>query len=74
MKTTQTSPQKEAQPGDTRTDQREALERSEKEAARTEPKNFRDEATDDKVVEIGPDKQDNPIKGIDPDEKSHDKR
>ena len=50
-------------------DQREALEESEKEAAREQPENFKDEETEEKVVEIGPDMTDDPIHGIDPEEK-----
>lgn len=46
--------------------QREALEESEKKAARKHPQNFKDKATDEKLVEIGPDVTDAPIKGIDP--------
>ena len=46
--------------------QREALEESEKQAARKQPQNFKDKATDEKQVEIGPDLTDAPIKGIDP--------
>ena len=45
---------------------REALEESEKKAARKQPQNFKDKATDEKRVEIGPDVTDAPIKGIDP--------
>jgi hypothetical protein len=47
--------------------QRAALEKSEKQAAEKHPDNFKDEATDDKIVEIGPDLTEAPIKGIDPD-------
>ena len=50
-------------PGD---DQREALEQSEREAAKQQPGSFRDEAMDDKIVEIppvGPNEQ--PIRGLD---------
>ena len=47
--------------------QRAALEQSEKKAAEKHPENFKDEATDEKIVEIGPDVTDAPIKGIDPD-------
>ncbi len=47
-------------------EQREALEESEKQAARKQPQNFKDKATDEKQVEIGPDLTDAPIKGIDP--------
>ena len=46
--------------------QREALEESERQAARKQPQNFKDKATDEKQVEIGPDVTDAPIKGIDP--------
>ncbi|MEO8059694.1 MAG: hypothetical protein ABI671_15375 [Burkholderiales bacterium] len=47
--------------------QRIALEKSEKKAAQKHPENFKDDATDEKIVEIGPDLRDAPIKGIDPD-------
>lgn len=47
--------------------QRAALEKSEKKAAEKQPENFKEEATDEKIVEIGPDLTDAPIKGIDPD-------
>jgi hypothetical protein len=47
-------------------DDRQALEQSEKKAAEKHPDNFKDEATEDKLVEIGPDMTDSPIKGIDP--------
>jgi hypothetical protein len=50
-----------------RADQREALERSEKKAAKDRPQNYKDEANDDKVVEVGPDLRNAPIEGIDPD-------
>jgi hypothetical protein len=46
--------------------QRAALEKSEKQAAKEHPDNFKDEETDEKVVEIGPDLTEAPIKGIDP--------
>lgn len=49
-------------------DQREALEHSERNAARKQPGSFRDEAMKDKIVEIppvGPDGK--PIQGLDPD-------
>ena len=48
------------------TQQRDALKRSEKRAAEHQPENFKDQATDDKQVEIGPDLTDAPIHGIDP--------
>ena len=51
------------------TRQREALEESERKATEQQPENFKDESTDEKVVEIGPDMTDDPIKGIDPDER-----
>lgn len=47
--------------------QREALEQSERDASRRQPGSFKDEAMDDKVVEIppvGPDEK--PIRGLDP--------
>lgn len=48
-------------------DQRKQLEESERQAAEPQPKSFRDEAMDDKVVEIPPvDKVDKPIQGLDP--------
>ena len=49
-------------------DQRKALEESEKNAKRKQPENYQEAATDDKIVEIGPDLEDDPIKGIDPPE------
>jgi hypothetical protein len=45
--------------------QREALEQSEKKATERQPDSFKDEATADKVVGIGLDITDEPIKGID---------
>lgn len=49
-------------------DQREALEQSEREAARQHPGSFRDEAMDDKIVEIPPvGPNEKPIRGLDPD-------
>ena len=50
--------------------QRAALEKSEKKAAEKHPDNFKDEATEEKIVEIGPDLTEAPIKGIDPDAKA----
>ena len=50
--------------------QREALERSEKKAAEPQPENYKDKETEEKLVEIGPDLTDDPIKGIDPEQKS----
>ena len=46
--------------------QREALEQSEKKAAENQPGSFKERATEKKVVEIGPDLNADPIKGIDP--------
>ena len=50
--------------------QREALKESEKKATEQQPESFKDVATDEKLVEIGPDVTDAPIKGIDPPERS----
>lgn len=50
--------------------QRQALERSEKKAAEPQPENYKDKATEEKLVEIGPDVTADPIKGIDPEPKS----
>ena len=55
-------------PGPHDDDQRKALEESEKNANRKQPENYKEEETDDKIVEIGPDLEDDPIKGIDPPE------
>lgn len=50
-----------------RSDQREALGESERNASREQPQNFKREDTEDKVVEILPiDHGDGAIKGIDP--------
>ena len=46
--------------------QREALRRSEKKADEAQPENFKDAETAEKIVEIGPDLEETPIKGIDP--------
>jgi hypothetical protein len=46
-------------------DQRDRLEESFEKATEQEPSNFRDEATEDKVVEIPADKTNDPIRGID---------
>jgi hypothetical protein len=53
-------------PGQRTQNQRAALERSATDATVDEPQNFRDEANSEKLVEIPPDKQNNPIQGIDP--------
>lgn len=50
-------------------DQRKALEESEKNANRKQPENYKEEETENKIVEIGPDLEDDPIKGIDPPER-----
>ena len=55
-------------------DQRKALEESEKNAKRKQPENYQEQATDDKIVEIGPDLQEDPIKGLDPAEGGNDRR
>jgi len=47
-------------------DPRDALEQSEKKAAEQQPGSFKEKATDEKVVEVGPDLTADPIKGIDP--------
>lgn len=47
--------------------QREALEDNERKAAEEQPGTFKDEAIEDKQVEVGPDMTDAPIRGIDPD-------
>ena len=57
-------------PGPHNEDQRKALEESEKEAKRKQPENYKEKETDEKIVEIGPDLQNDPIKGIDPPEGS----
>jgi hypothetical protein len=49
-------------------EQREALEQSEKRAADGQPENYKDAERDEKKVEIGPDKQDDPIRGLDPED------
>ena len=59
----------EQAPGQRTPDQRAALERSAKNATADEPQNFQDEANSDKVVEIPPDKQSTPIRGIDPEDR-----
>jgi hypothetical protein len=46
-------------------DQRDKLDDSMKKATEQEPENFKDKATDEKKVEIGPEMTDEPIKGID---------
>jgi hypothetical protein len=45
--------------------QRRALEQAEKKAAEQQPGSFKEQATGEKVVEIGPDITAEPIKGID---------
>lgn len=57
-------------PGSKNEDQRKDLEKSEKKATREEPENYKDEPTDKKIVEIGPDVTDDPIKGIDAPERT----
>jgi hypothetical protein len=48
-------------------DEREALQESERNASRTQPENFKEGETDEKVVEVLPvDGESTAIKGIDP--------
>jgi hypothetical protein len=47
-------------------DQREALKDSVEKATQTQPGEFKDEANERKVVDIGDNVTDAPIKGIDP--------
>ena len=48
-------------------EQRKALNESEKKASERQPGSYKQDATDEKVVEVGPiDKKDSAIKGIDP--------
>lgn len=47
-------------------DQREAIEESERKASERQPGSFKDEAIEEKVVEVGGDVTDEPIKGLDP--------
>jgi hypothetical protein len=61
--------QPKQQPTGSPEEQRDALERSERRATTTQPQNFRDEANAEKTVEIGPDKTDHPIQGIDPEDR-----
>lgn len=51
--------------------QRDALRQSEKDAAAEQPENFKDDETDEKIVEILPiePNSSNAIQGIDPEEK-----
>ena len=52
------------------TEQRDALKRSEEEASRSHPENFKDEENESKRVEIPPIQPDgSAIKGLDPEEK-----
>ena len=46
-------------------DQRDRLEESFEKSTAQQPETFRDEANEEKVVEIGPDKTRAPIQGID---------
>jgi len=46
--------------------ERESLKRAEKAAAR-QPGSFKDRENEEKIVEIGRDREDDPIKGLDPD-------
>ena len=51
-------------------DHRKALEQAEKKAAEKQPGSYKEKATEEKLVEIGPDLANNPIKGIDPAEEA----
>ncbi|MEO7056067.1 MAG: hypothetical protein ABI281_13365 [Caldimonas sp.] len=56
-----------SRPSPSADDQRRALEESERAASETQPGSFKDEAIDEKIVEIppvGPDAK--PIRGLDP--------
>ncbi|MBC8057616.1 MAG: hypothetical protein H7Y61_13660 [Rhizobiales bacterium] len=56
---------------DNRTGQRDALSESERKASREQPENFKEDETDDKVVEVLPiDGAGAAIKGLDPDKPS----
>lgn len=54
----------------TTANQRKALEQAEKKAAEKQPGSYKEKATEEKLVEIGPDLANNPIKGIDPAEEA----
>lgn len=55
------------QPPEPESDQREALKDSERKASEEQPGSFKDEAMEEKIVEIPPvDKDEQPIKGLDP--------
>ncbi len=55
------------QPKPSAPEQREALEKSEREASTEQPENYKEDATAEKIVEIPPvAKDDEPIKGLDP--------
>ena len=55
-------------PGDDGAAQRQKLEDSERKATDKQPQNYKDESTDDKVVEISPPGSGKrPIEGLDPD-------
>lgn len=49
-----------------RTTDRESVKDTMEKGTEQQPGEFRDEANEDKVVEIGKDVKQNPIKGIDP--------
>ena len=46
--------------------EREALKHNFEKATRRQPGEFKDESNEKKIVHIGSDKKDKPIKGIDP--------
>lgn len=58
-----TKPDPTGTPG--RQDQREKLEKSFEKSTAKQPETFRDEANEEKTVEIPPDKTETPIRGID---------
>lgn len=68
MPNEQQPPTKPASPDAAGDNQRETLEQSERRASEKQPDNYKDESTDEKVVEVGGDLTADPIKGIDPDE------
>lgn len=61
------------QPGAQDNGPRKALEQSEKKATEQQPESFKDKETGEKVVEIGADVTDAPIKGIDPEHSGGDR-
>ena len=64
----------ELKPSQRTDDQREALMQSAKSATTGEPQNFRDEANAAKVVDIPENKQNTPIRGMDPEDRGDNPR